>query len=298
MREMLEAGVHFGHQTRYWNPKMAPYIFGVRNKIHIINLEKTLPCYNDALNFVGSIVARKGKMLFVGTKWAARNIVKEEGIRCAMPYVNHRWLGGMLTNYKTIRKSIKRLKELEIMSEEGGFKGLTKKEILILNREKEKLACSIGGIKDIGGLPDALFVLDVGYEKIAVREANKLGIPVIGIVDTNHDPDNIDYPIPGNDDAIRAISLYIKGAADAILDARASLTSNDEFVEAESPKKDIPKKVVKKVTIKKSDKVSSNADDNTNKEATVKQKTTKETAMKKVAAVDEEQQVAANEVKQ
>ena len=255
MREMLEAGVHFGHQTRYWNPKMAPYIFGARNKIHIINLEETLPRYNDAMNFVGSLAARKGKVLFVGTKWAAQDIVKDEAVRCGMPYVNHRWLGGMLTNYKTIRKSIKRLKELEAMTEADSFKGLTKKEILMLNREKEKLERSIGGIKDMGGLPDAIFVLDVGYEKIAIREAKKLGIPVIGIVDTNNNPDNVDYLIPGNDDAIRAITLYVRGVADAILDARATLTAADEFVEVDENAEATPKKVVKKVTIKKTEKV-------------------------------------------
>ena len=296
MRDMLEAGVHFGHQTRYWNPKMAPYIFGVHNKIHIINLEKTLPFYNDALNFISSIVARKGKVLFVGTKWAARNIVKEEATRCAMPYVNHRWLGGMLTNYKTIRKSIKRLKELEGMSEVNGFHGLTKKEILVLDREKEKLSASIGGIKDIGGLPDALFVLDVGYEKIAVREANKLSIPVIGIVDTNRDPDNIDYPIPGNDDAIRAISLYVKGVADMILDTRASLTAKDEFVEAESNDEQVSKKAVKKVTIKKTNKAKNNVT-NMTKESNTDEITTKKMVTEGGPA-NEEQPAATNEVKQ
>jgi len=276
MREMLEAGVHFGHQTRYWNPKMAPYIFGARNKIHIINLEETLPRYNDAINFIGDIAARKGKVLFVGTKWAAQDIVKEEAVRCGMPYVNHRWLGGMLTNYKTIRKSIKRLKELEAMSEGNGFQGLTKKEILILNREKEKLERSIGGIKDMGGIPDALFVLDVGYEKIAIREANKLGIPVIGIVDTNNSPDHVDYLIPGNDDAIRALTLYTQGAADAILDARATLTASDEFVELDETAEAKPKKAVKRVTIKKTDKAG--ADDSA--EASVKKATAKKTVKK------------------
>lgn len=263
MRKMLEAGVHFGHQTRYWNPKMAPYIFGSRNKIHIINLEETLPRYNEAMNFVGSLAAKKGKILFVGTKWAAQDIVKEEALRCGMPYVNHRWLGGMLTNYKTIRKSIKRLKELESMNEADSFKGLTKKEILMLNRERDKLERSIGGIKDMGGLPDALFVLDVGYEKIAIREAKKLGIPVIGIVDTNNNPDNIDYLIPGNDDAIRALTLYVQGVADAILDARATLTAGDEFVEVEEGTEATPKKVVKKVTIKKTEKVAGSAGEET-----------------------------------
>ena len=250
MRDMLEAGVHFGHQTRYWNPKMAPYIFGARNKIHIINLEETLPLYNDAINFIGNLAAKKGKILFVGTKWAAQEIVKEQATRAGMPYVNHRWLGGMLTNYKTIRKSIKRLKELEAQSESGDFGKITKKEILMLTREKEKLERGIGGIKDMGGIPDALFIIDVGYEKIAIAEANKLGIPVIGIVDTNNSPDNLDYIIPGNDDAIRAITLYASGVADAIIDARAVLTAGDEFVEVKEEKSK-PKKEVKKVTIKK-----------------------------------------------
>jgi small subunit ribosomal protein S2 len=233
MRDMLEAGVHFGHQTRYWNPKMAPYIFGARNKIHIINLEQTVGMFNDAINFVSSLAARKGKVLFVGTKWAAQDIIKEQAQRCGMPYVNHRWLGGMLTNYKTIRKSIKRLKELETMAESNAFAGLTKKEILMLQREKDKLERSVGGIKDMGGLPDALFIVDTGYESIAICEAKKLGIPVIGVVDTNNTPDDIDYIIPGNDDAIRAITLYTSTAADTILEARASANVGDEFVELE-----------------------------------------------------------------
>ena len=249
MRDMLEAGVHFGHQTRSWNPQMAPYIFGARNKIHIINLEKTLPLYQDALNFLGGIAARKGKVLFVGTKWASQDIVKEQARRCGMPYVNHRWLGGMLTNYKTIRKSIKRLKDLEARIEANDFKGLNKKEILTLNREKDKLELALGGIKDMGGLPDALFIIDVGYEDIAIAEAKKLSIPMVGIVDTNNSPDNIDYIIPGNDDAIRAISLYASGVADAILDARASLLASDEFVEA-AEVETAPKKA-NKVTVKK-----------------------------------------------
>ena len=249
MRDMLEAGVHFGHQTRYWNPKMAPYIFGARNKIHIINLEETMTLYNDAMNFIGSVAAKKGKILFVGTKWAAQHIVKEQADRCGMPYVNHRWLGGMLTNYKTIRKSIKRLKDLDVMVEANAFKGLTKKEILMLNREQEKLERSIGGIKNMGGIPDILFVIDVGYEKNAILEAKKLGIPVVGVVDTNNNPDDIDYIIPANDDAIRAITLYATNAADSILDAKASLTAADEFVEVKVEAK--PKKAVKKVTVKK-----------------------------------------------
>lgn len=244
MRDMLEAGVHFGHQTRYWNPKMAPYIYGARNKIHIINLEETLTLFNDTMNFISSLTARKGKVLFVGTKWAAQNLVKEQAERADMPYVNHRWLGGMLTNYKTIRKSIKRLKELETMFDNHAFKGLTKKEILMLEREKEKLERSLGGIKNMGGIPDALFIIDVGYEKIAIQEAKKLGIPVIGVVDTNNSPDDIDYIIPGNDDAIRAITLYTSTVADTILEAKATITAGDEFVEVEEEKP-------KKVTIKK-----------------------------------------------
>lgn len=220
MRQMLEAGVHFGHQTRYWNPQMAPYIFGERNKIHIINLESTLPMYNDAVNFVGKLAAKKGNILFVGTKRAAQEAVKEAAIRCGMPYVNRRWLGGMLTNYKTVKSSIKRLKELETMIEDGTATRLTKKEVLMITRQVEKLERSIGGIKNMPGLPDALFVVDVGHERIAVSEAQKLGIPIIGIVDTNNSPLGVDYVIPGNDDAIRAISLYGKGIADAIVEAK------------------------------------------------------------------------------
>jgi small subunit ribosomal protein S2 len=235
MRQMLEAGVHFGHQTRYWNPKMGSFIFGQRNKIHIINLEKTLPLYQDAMNFAGSLAANGGKILFVGTKRAAREAAREEGLRCGMPYVNHRWLGGMLTNFKTIRQSIKRLKELSAMFEDGSVERFNKKEALGLSRERERLEQSLGGIKDMDGLPDALFVVDVGHEKIAVSEANKLGIPVIGVVDTNNDPSQIDYVIPGNDDAIGAVRLYVKGVADAVLDGRntaaAEVSGRDDFVE-------------------------------------------------------------------
>ncbi|MDR3477805.1 MAG: 30S ribosomal protein S2 [Gammaproteobacteria bacterium] len=238
MRDMLKAGVHFGHQTRYWNPKMGAYIYGARNKIHIINLEKTLPMLQDAFNFVGKIAANKGKVLFVGTKSAARDIIKEEADRCRMPYVNHRWLGGMLTNYKTIRQSIRRLKDLEAMFEKNNFGRLVKKEILQLTREKAKLDRSLGGIKNMGGLPDALFVIDVGHENIAIAEANRLSIPVIGIVDTNHNPKGVSYIIPGNDDSLRAIQLYAKCISDAILEARASnpeLANIDEaeFVEVD-----------------------------------------------------------------
>ena len=223
MRQMLEAGVHFGHQTRYWNPKMSPYIFGHRNKIHIINLEQTLPLFNDAMNFLGTLAANGGKILFVGTKRAAQDVIREEAERCAMPYVNHRWLGGMLTNYKTIRQSINRLKEIESMESDGTLESrFNKKEALNMTREKIKLDRSLGGIKDMGGVPDALFVVDTGHEDIAVLEAKKLGIPVIGVVDTNNDPDSIDYVIPGNDDALRAVQLYVQGASAAVLEGRAS----------------------------------------------------------------------------
>ncbi|WP_456377238.1 30S ribosomal protein S2 [Thiolapillus sp.] len=222
MRQMLEAGVHFGHQTRYWNPKMAPYIFGQRNKIHIVNLEKTLPLFNDAMNFIGKLASNGGRVLFVGTKRAASNVIKEEAERCGMPYVNHRWLGGMLTNYKTIKLSINRLKELETMAADGSMdQKFNKKEALGLKRQLEKLERSVGGIKNMRGIPDAMFVVDTGHEDIAVAEARKLGIPVVGVVDTNNDPELMDYVIPGNDDAIRAIQLYVQGASAAILEGRA-----------------------------------------------------------------------------
>ena len=244
MQDMLKAGVHFGHQTRYWNPKMASYIYGSRNKIHIIDLGKTLPLFQDALNYISSTAANKGKILFVGTKYAAQDIVQQEAERCRMPFVNRRWLGGMLTNYKTIRQSIKRLKELEAMFESGKFGRLTKKEILGLEREKAKLMNSLGGIKNMGGIPDALFVIDVGHEKIAIAEANRLGIPVIGIVDSNNDPDGISYVIPGNDDSTRAIRYFASSVADTILEARASVMDGveetNEFVELEAANKDIP----------------------------------------------------------
>ncbi len=232
MRDMLKAGVHFGHQTCNLNPKMCPYIFGSRNKIHIINLESTLPLFTEAMNFIGTTAANKGKIMFVGTKTAAQEIIKEEASRCGMPYVDHRWLGGMLTNYKTIRQSIKRLKDLESMFERNAFGRLNKKEILNLTRDKDKLERGLGGIKNMGGLPDALFVFDVGHENIAVTEANRLGIPVIGVVDTNNNPKGISYIIPGNDDSIRSISLYAKAAADAILDAKAATAeAAEEIVE-------------------------------------------------------------------
>ena len=239
MRQMLEAGVHFGHQTRYWNPKMAPYIFGHRNKIHIINLERTLELYLGALKFARQLAANRGTILFVGTKRQARDIVREEAQRAQMPFVDHRWLGGMLTNFKTVKQSIKRLKEMEAMQQDGSLERMSKKEALGLTRELAKLQRSLGGIKDLGALPDALFVIDVGYQKGAVQEANKLGVPVIGVVDTNHNPEGIDYVIPGNDDSSRAIRLYARGMADAVLEGRTQSleevvsASRDEFVEVE-----------------------------------------------------------------
>ncbi|MGH8707658.1 MAG: 30S ribosomal protein S2 [Burkholderiales bacterium] len=239
MRQMLEAGVHFGHQTRYWNPKMAPYIFGHRNKIHIINLEKTLVLYQEALKYVRQLAANRGSILMVGTKRQAREIVREEAQRCGMPFVDHRWLGGMLTNFKTVKQSIKRLKEMEQMAGDGTFESMAKKEALGLQRELAKLQRSLGGIKDLASLPDALFVIDVGYQKGAIAEAVKLGIPVVGVVDTNHSPEGISYVIPGNDDSSRAIRLYARGIADAVLDGRSNAVeevaaaSKDEFVEVD-----------------------------------------------------------------
>ena len=222
MREMLEAGVHFGHQTRFWNPKMAPFIFGHRNKIHIVNLEKTLAMYNDAMNYIRQLAANRGTILMVGTKRQARDIIASEAQRAGMPYVDQRWLGGMLTNFKTIRTSIKRLKDMEAAIEDGTVDKMSKKEGLMFQREVAKLQKSIGGIKDMNGLPDALFVVDVGYHKGAVTEAAKLGIPVIGVVDTNHSPEGLAYVIPGNDDSSKTIQLYARGVADAILEGRAS----------------------------------------------------------------------------
>ena len=239
MRQMLEAGVHFGHQTRFWNPKMAPYIFGHRNKIHIINLEKTLSKYQEAIAFIRKMAAKKGTILFVSTKRQAREIIAEEAQRCGMPYVDDRWLGGMMTNFKTLKLSVKRLKDLETAMSEGNFEKLSKKETLTLQREMDKLRKSIGGIKDMGGLPDAIFIIDVGYHKIAITEASKLGIPVIGVVDTNHSPEGVSYVIPGNDDSSGAIRLYARGVADAILEGKnqsinevvQQLAGDDEFVE-------------------------------------------------------------------
>jgi len=236
MRQMLEAGVHFGHQTRYWNPKMAPYLFGARNKIHIVDLEKTLPMFNDAMNYLGQVAANKGTVLFVGTKKAARKVVAEEAKRSGQPYVNHRWLGGMLTNFKTIKKSIARLKELEALKADGTlYHRFGKKEALGMERELEKLERSLGGIKDMKGVPDVIFVLDVGYEKNAISEAKKLGIPVVGIVDSNNSPEGVDYLIPGNDDSIRAVKLYCESVASAVLDAKTAVlglsAKADDFVE-------------------------------------------------------------------
>ena len=239
MRQMLEAGVHFGHQTRFWNPKMAPYIFGHRNKIHIINLEKTMVKFQEALDFVRRMSANKGNILFVGTKRQAREIVREEADRAGSPCVDERWLGGMLTNFKTVKLSIKRLKDLDAMVQDGSFERLSKKEALMMSREQEKLEKSLGGIKEMGGLPDVLFVIDVGFHKIAITEAKKLGIPIIAVVDTNHSPIGVDYVIPGNDDSSRAIRLYAQGVADAILEGRSHVlhelvaAGSDEFVEVE-----------------------------------------------------------------
>ncbi len=292
MRLMLEAGVHFGHQTRLWNPMMSEYIFGSRNKIHIINLEKTLPLYLESLNAMGKIAANRGNILFVGTKRAARKIIAEEASRCGMPYVSHRWLGGMLTNYKTIRQSIQRLKELEEMSENNGFDRLNKKEQLMLTREMEKKEKVLGGVKDMKGLPQAIFVIDVGHESIAVQEANTLGIPVFGIVDTNNSPIGIDYVIPGNDDAIKAIQLYTEGVADAIIEGRASavLQRNDEANAA--PKKVAAKKKTAKAAPESEVSI---AEPKTEKVAAKPEtpaediKTVEKTAPKKEAAVKKEE---------
>ena len=261
MRQMLEAGVHFGHQTRYWNPKMSPYIFGERNKIHIINLEKTLPMFLDAATFLGNMAANKGTILFVGTKRSARDVIQEEATRCAMPYVNHRWLGGMLTNFNTVKKSIQRLQELEQIASGEGIERLSKKEVLLLKRELFKLDRSLGGIKNMATLPDVLFVIDVGYEAIAVSEANKLGIPVVAIVDSNNKVDGVDYVVPGNDDAIRAIKLYASNIAEAIMEGKESsrvMSGNeDDFIEIDESGKvaeaseQTKSKPKQKVTIKK-----------------------------------------------
>jgi small subunit ribosomal protein S2 len=238
MRQMLEAGVHFGHQTRYWNPKMGPFIFGARGKIHIINLEKTLPLFTDAMNFVSALAQKRGTILFVGTKRSARESIKEEAERCGMPYMSMRWLGGTLTNFRTVKQSVGRLKELEAAETDGTFNKMVKHEVLGLRRERDKLLASLGGIKEMNRLPDALFVIDIGHENIAVQEAKKLGIPVIAVVDTNYDPTLVDYPIPGNDDAIRAVQLYVRAAADSVLEGKAAAPQmgqrDDEFVELDA----------------------------------------------------------------
>src|SRR5690606_32034398 len=241
MRQMLEAGVHFGHQTRYWNPKMAPYIFGARGKIHIINLEKTIPLFQDAMNFISGIAQKRGTILFIGTKRSARDAMKEEAERCGMPYMTQRWLGGTLTNFRTVKQSVARLKELEAAETDGTFEKLVKHEVLGLRREREKLEASLGGIKDMNRLPDALFVIDIGHEDIAIKEAKKLGIPVVAVVDTNYDPNLVDYAIPGNDDAIRAVQLYARAAADAVLEGKAAAphaatVTESDLVEADEGK--------------------------------------------------------------
>jgi small subunit ribosomal protein S2 len=238
MRQMLEAGVHFGHQTRYWNPKMGQYIFGARGKIHIINLEKTMPLFTDAMNFISAIAQKRGTILFVGTKRSARESIKEEATRCGMPFMSMRWLGGTLTNFRTVKASVSRLKDLEAAETNGTFEKLVKHEVLTMRRERDKLEASLGGIKDMNRLPDALFVIDIGHENIAILEAKKLGIPVIAVVDTNYDPNLVDYAIPGNDDAIRAVQLYVRAAADAVLEGKAAApiiaNNSDEFVELDA----------------------------------------------------------------
>ena len=306
MREMLEAGVHFGHQARFWNPKMAPYLFGQRNKIHIINLEKSLPLYNEAVNFISKVAARKGNILFVGTKRAAQNIIQEEAIRCGMPYINRRWLGGLLTNFKTVKQSINRLKDLEAQKLDGTLDRVGKKEQLMRRRELEKLEKTLSGIKDMPGLPKALFIIDVGYEYIAVNEAQKLGIPVIGVVDSNNSPDGIDYIIPGNDDAIRSIRLYARGFADAIIDSRQSIAhlgtgEGDDFIEldesgeplaATETKKEAPSKIkvkkkaktARKAEVKTEEKAETAGADETKKAATQSDEGSKKKVVKKKTA--------------
>jgi len=301
MRQMLEAGVHFGHQTRFWHPKMRNFIFGARSKTHIINLEKTLPLFNDAMNFLGRLAQNGGNVMFVGTKRQASDIVREEADRCGMPYVNHRWLGGMLTNYKTVKNSIDRLKKLEAMMADGSTERLNKKEVLGLEREREKLDRSLSGIKNMPGLPDALFIVDVGHEYIAVSEANKLGIPVVGVVDTNCKPNGVDYVIPGNDDAIRAIRLYASTTADVILEGRATSNiqlpeTDDEYVEVEDgdeAKVKVAKKAKKKTAAKKTAAKKTAAKKTAakktaaKKDETVEEATPKKTAAKKDETVEE-----------
>ena len=293
MKKMLEAGVHFGHRSRFWHPKMEPFIYGTRNGVHIINLEKTLPQMNDVLNFASKTAAQGGSILFVGTKRAASNIIKEEAIRCGMPYVNHRWLGGMMTNYKTIKASIKRLKDLEFLAEEN-FSQFTKKEALLMSREMEKLERSLGGIKDLGSIPDVVFVVDIGHEKNAVREAQTLRLPIIGVVDSNHNPEGIDYVIAGNDDSIRAISYYAREIANAVLEAKASMptpkASEKNAKQDVAAKKPVAKKT-EDVTLVPNEASKAEADDDTKQPASQKVGTeakepveTKEPAAKKPAA--------------
>ena len=303
---MLEAGVHFGHQTRYWSPKMRPFIFGERNKIHIINLEKSLPMFKDAMNFVGQITANGGQVMVVGTKRAASKLVKEAAERAGVPYVNHRWLGGMLTNFKTVKNSIKRLKELDTQMVEGGHAKLSKKEALTLERERVKLERSLGGIKNMSGLPDVLFVVDVKQEYIAVSEANKLGIPVVAVVDTNCVPDGVDYVIPGNDDAIRAIRLYVEKVADTVIDARQAaqikvVESDDEYIEVDESGQAVSEKAVEKVvkakaTKKTAKKEGSKKEESKKAEAktevTEESKVTKKKATKKKATKATKKKVA------
>jgi len=296
MRQMLEAGVHFGHQTRYWNPKMAPYIFGDRNKIHIINLEQTLPMFNDALNFAGKVAAKGGKVMFVGTKRPAQQAIRDEAVRCKMPFVDQRWLGGMLTNFKTIKQSVRRLHDIEKMEADGTINRGGKKEALMLTRELEKLMKGLGGIKDMRALPDALFVIDVGHESIAIKEAKTLGIPVIGIVDTNNSADNVDYIVPGNDDAIRAIQLYTSAIADAVVEGHLVAATNAEEMAAAAPKPKAPAakeaaadakptaKVTKKAAPAKSEDKPVEAKAAVEKEAKVAEKSPKEEAPKKAPA--------------
>lgn len=293
MRQMLEAGVHFGHRQRYWNPKMGAYIFGARNQVHIINLEHSLPLFREALEVIDRIASNKGRILFVGTKTAAQEIIREEAARCGMPYVDRRWLGGMLTNYKTIRQSIKRLKDLESMQTDGRIEQVTKKEALMLSRELQKLNVNLGGIKDMGGLPDALFIIDVGHEKTAIAEAKRLGIPVIGIVDTNNNPDGIDYIIPGNDDSMRAIRLYCQGVADTILAAKQRVTEEMLAQAKEAGETDgEQEKSKQKVFVKKTSKKKADSED---KSVEASEKEAKPRAAKPKTAKPADKKPAVNE---
>ena len=296
MKKMLEAGVHFGHRSRFWHPKMERYIYGTRNGVHIINLEKTLPMFNDVLNFASKTAAAGGSILFVGTKRAATDIIKEEAIRCGMPYVNHRWLGGMMTNYKTIKASIKRLKDLEFLAEEN-FTQFGKKEALMMTREMEKLERSLGGIKDLGGIPDVVFVIDIGHEKNAVKEAQKLHLPIIGIVDTNYNPEGIDYVVPGNDDSIRAVSFYAREIANAVLEAKASAPIKATAKKAVSIKKAVAKEpIAKEPAVKESVTKESVTKESVTKEPTVEESTVKESVTQKTKADKEEKPAVAETI--